>query len=338
MELPARVKYPAKRITTGEMRKRVKNVLEYVGRVQIEEGKRRERAETLGIDAKPLPIKVKRKAVQREEIADSVNVNGQVSARDDVEMEEAIEPPATENGEGSETLADKEHSADEQEPPEGQIEKEEDAEELVEKITTRKGPTSGQLLDELTRDLIAFQETWAAGGFATPVPPWSTTFSNGNGNGNSNGDYPSSGLAREFGASEIGDEEGDGVGEEEREEKGERGDGLEGDEGGAQTALGLGITNGDADGGMAGGGEATSGSEVTRTAEDDGSAEMPEGEEKQVIKVTEEPVDVYREGEILKVVSDIAEDQAHGIVEKQAETEAAIEAEVEAKVEAVEAV
>lgn len=55
LEPPARVRYPAKRITTAEIRKRVRNVLEYVGRVQVEEGKRKERAKLFGIEVNSLP-------------------------------------------------------------------------------------------------------------------------------------------------------------------------------------------------------------------------------------------------------------------------------------------
>ena len=42
-EMPTRVKFPGKRMTIGEMKRRVRSVLEYVGRVQIEAADRRER-------------------------------------------------------------------------------------------------------------------------------------------------------------------------------------------------------------------------------------------------------------------------------------------------------
>ncbi|KAJ9097855.1 hypothetical protein QFC19_006647 [Naganishia cerealis] len=47
LEPPTRVRYPSKRMTIGEMRKRVRNLLEYVGRVQGEEDKRAQRAKLL---------------------------------------------------------------------------------------------------------------------------------------------------------------------------------------------------------------------------------------------------------------------------------------------------
>ncbi|ORY24281.1 hypothetical protein BCR39DRAFT_325129 [Naematelia encephala] len=101
-EPPTRIRYPAKRITTGEVRKRVRHVLEYVGRVQQDEAKRHERAKLIGIDIKPLS-----------------KHDNELEPLDDV----------------------------------------------------LKGPTSAQLLDELTRDLITFQESFVQGMFASPLPP-----------------------------------------------------------------------------------------------------------------------------------------------------------------------
>lgn len=49
LEAPTKIRYPTKRMTIGEMRKRVRNLLEYVGRVQGEEDKRAERARLLGL-------------------------------------------------------------------------------------------------------------------------------------------------------------------------------------------------------------------------------------------------------------------------------------------------
>lgn len=39
-EWPTKVKFPSKRMTIGEMKRRVRSVLEYVGRVQIEAAER----------------------------------------------------------------------------------------------------------------------------------------------------------------------------------------------------------------------------------------------------------------------------------------------------------
>ena len=54
LEPPARVRYPTKRMTTAEIRKRVRSVLDYVGRVQSEEGRRKDRAKLLGIQVQSL--------------------------------------------------------------------------------------------------------------------------------------------------------------------------------------------------------------------------------------------------------------------------------------------
>ncbi|KAK8858658.1 hypothetical protein IAR55_002887 [Kwoniella newhampshirensis] len=129
LDPPARVRYPVKRITTAEMKKRVRNVLAYVGRVQIEEGKRQERAKLLGIDISNLP---------------------KIKFDEDVTMDH-----------------------DQEEQPHSNA-----ASAFAPTNLTK----SMQLMDELTRDLIAFQESFASNGFASPMPPAVATFSNGNGN------------------------------------------------------------------------------------------------------------------------------------------------------------
>jgi len=120
MEPPTRVKYPIKRITTAEVRKRVRNILDYVGRVRLEEEKRRKRAGMLGIDPDPLP-RVKR-----------------VSAEDDGSPE--VERMEVDN-----------------EIPEHDV---------------QDTPSSTQILDEIERDIIAFQETVQTGlnGYSSPMP------------------------------------------------------------------------------------------------------------------------------------------------------------------------
>ena len=118
LEPPARIRYPAKRITTAEMR----NVLDYVGRVKGEEGKRKGRAKILGIEVRSLltlpPVNGK---VHEEE---AMMVDG------DTEATKAKSEP----------------------------------------------PTATQLIDDLTRDLLAYQETFAQGGFASKFPPPIPTF------------------------------------------------------------------------------------------------------------------------------------------------------------------
>ncbi|WVQ96437.1 hypothetical protein IAU59_003542 [Kwoniella sp. CBS 9459] len=128
LDPPARPRFPVKRVTTAEMKKRVRNVLEYVGRVQVEEGKRQERAKLLGISA----------VTERSKSTDGA---AQVDGEGDITMSD--ENPAARNtstsGSGSTPLPE---------------------------------PTkSMQLMDELTRDLIAFQESFTSNGFASPMPP-----------------------------------------------------------------------------------------------------------------------------------------------------------------------
>ncbi|WVW84766.1 hypothetical protein I302_106801 [Kwoniella bestiolae CBS 10118] len=135
LDPPARPRYPVKRITTAEMKKRVRNVLEYVGRVQVEEGKRQERARSLGIKLHK-------------------SHGGDVDGDGDVTMEETREPSFGEEVTGS---------------------------PLPEQTK------SMQLMDELTRDLINFQESFNSNGvsngngngFASPIPLTTSTFSNG---------------------------------------------------------------------------------------------------------------------------------------------------------------
>lgn len=127
LEPPARIRFPVRRMTVAEMRKRVRHMLEYVGKVQVEERKRAERAATIGIVVKPVKPNVRSPA-----------------------------PPPD---------GDDEHVADNIDPPEHD---DMDAEE--------DHRTAAQLMDELTQDLLAFQETYAVNGFASPLPPPISTF------------------------------------------------------------------------------------------------------------------------------------------------------------------
>lgn len=137
MEPPARPRYPVKRITTSEMRKRVRNLLDYVRRVQVEEGKRKERARILGIEVKPLP-------------------------KPAIELEP--EPEVDENGDST------------MDPLPAPAPNSEDGTDPV-----LPGRTSAELMDDLSRDLVTFQEDFAAGMFATPLQLSTATFGVGSG-------------------------------------------------------------------------------------------------------------------------------------------------------------
>ncbi|RXK36770.1 hypothetical protein M231_05931 [Tremella mesenterica] len=118
LEPPSRVRYPPKRITTSEMRKRVRVMLDFVSRVQGEEVKRKERARLIGIDISSLPPRKKRRLVDKDE-------------RDEDEEMPSIQ---------------------------------------------EDGQTSSKMLDELMRDLLAFQDTFAQTAFPSPNLASAPTF------------------------------------------------------------------------------------------------------------------------------------------------------------------
>lgn len=126
LEPPTRVRYPARRITTADVRKRIRNMMDYVSRAQQEESRRKERAGLIGIDLNRLPT-----AVHLDKDGNEQNS---------------------------------------------------DAERLL-ATTFGQGQTSAEMMDELMKDLINFQENFA--GMATagnnfgvsPLPPTSAMFS-----------------------------------------------------------------------------------------------------------------------------------------------------------------
>lgn len=134
-EPPTRVRYPIKRVTTTEMRKRVRNMLEFVGRVQSDESRRAERAQLIRIPTESAP-RPKLPPLEEE-------LNGTARGRQRAPSEEA-----------------EEEDVDMREPsPE---------------VPPTPLPSSSQLLDELTRDLIAFQEAFQTGDFGSlsfVIPP-----------------------------------------------------------------------------------------------------------------------------------------------------------------------
>lgn len=130
-EPPTRVRYPVKRITVSEMRKRVRNVLEYVGRVQIEETKRGERAKQIGIPETLAP-RPRLPPLSEERYGKGKGKHTPV-------------PEHTEDGDGDISMTD--------------------GEAIRTRSPTPTPPTAAQLLEELTADLIAFQEAFHTGDF-----------------------------------------------------------------------------------------------------------------------------------------------------------------------------
>ncbi|KAL1413061.1 Histone deacetylase complex subunit [Vanrija albida] len=129
-EPPTRVRYPVKRITVSEMRKRVRNVLEYVGRVQIEETKRGDRAKQIGIPETLAP-RPRLPPLSEERYGKGKGKYAPI-------------PEPVEDADGDVSMTDAEPVARSPTPP---------------------PPTAAQLLEELTADLIAFQEAFHTGDF-----------------------------------------------------------------------------------------------------------------------------------------------------------------------------
>jgi hypothetical protein len=297
------VRFPAKRITTGEMRKRVRNVLEYIGRVQVEEGKRLERAKALGIEVKPLPPKARK---QKEKVGETEAEKVKMGDEEgDVVMgESTVEAGPTVLGIAEEPGANRAQS------PTAQSKEGDDPEEEEPKITSTTRPTSAQLLDELTRDLIAFQDTWAAGGFLSPLPPSSAVFAG------ANGDWPSSRLAKSVGA-------GQDDGQDQQDQEGGDGEVM----GGVTVHEGQAVENRvpDRDEAVVGGDD-SSGEAIAKDdgAEEAGTGRQLEGpvtldaarEGEGVGRFAEEPVDVYGEGEMSQVVAQPIEEVATSIEDK----------------------
>jgi hypothetical protein len=146
LEPPARVRYPAKRITVGEIRKRVRSMMDYVSKAQTGEEKRRERDQILGIVVTPLPKKGKGKEKADQNESEEHGANG-----DSMDIDE----PSGSGPGARDVLGDIDMNLpdSEAEPP------------------SPPPRTAAELMEELTRDLIAFQETYLSNTSATPLPP-----------------------------------------------------------------------------------------------------------------------------------------------------------------------
>jgi len=245
------------------MRKRVKNVLDFVGRIQKEEVNRSKRAETLGIDSKPLHSKRKRKAKSKSK--GEMDLHKEVS---EASVNGDINPRANGNGlpvlEGSQMNGETEEvDADEDEDDE-----EQDVTGPVERLSTRSGLTSSQLLENLTRDLINFQETWIMGGFVTPVPTASATLPS------HVGEHPLSSLARQVALAMEDEDDGEEQGDEPMPQESPSN---------VEEAVRTQVTL------------------DTESIIVDGSEPISAG--KPTLEVAEEPMDVYREGAVDAIVT-----------------------------------
>ncbi|CAO1623592.1 unnamed protein product [Parajaminaea phylloscopi] len=176
-EAPTKVRFPGKRMTLGEMRKRVRNISDYVTRTQIEAVERGKRMKTLGIRSSPstAPSSATDGSAQSSSQQTPVpeRTQGDVSS----ESRTADVVPSTEAAESSgEKLA--KSSGEQQrdnsqplgaEPPSRDTTSSTAASEpmIIDEV-----PLSMRLMDDLTRELIAFQRKFG-------VPPGSATMSSG---------------------------------------------------------------------------------------------------------------------------------------------------------------
>jgi hypothetical protein len=202
VEPNTKIKFPGKRTTMGEMKKRVRNILEFVSRLQIESVERERRMKFLGIVKESNELQASSSAVDPKE--DQVMQNDQRVATSDAELNE---PAATSNAtiveseaapsDGPEKDTDMkdvdavEISAGEQklgdtkdeslpvlaQPSSSQTLSPSNMVEAGEVATTESkvdstpqlkrftelNSTSMALVDELTRDLLSFQHRYGTG-------------------------------------------------------------------------------------------------------------------------------------------------------------------------------
>lgn len=130
LEPPTRVKYPIKRMTMADMRRRVRSILDWVNKVRADETRRVERTKILGLDISELP------PIPLPE------------ENEDVEMAEVGQEDP--NGESQTTKPARAARVVDDSP----------------RIRHGDGKTAAELLDELSHDLVTFQENYAAGLFA----------------------------------------------------------------------------------------------------------------------------------------------------------------------------
>ncbi|ODO10039.1 hypothetical protein I350_02264 [Cryptococcus amylolentus CBS 6273] len=144
LEPPARIKFPPKRVTSVDIKRRIRTMLEFVGKHQVDESNRVKRAKLIGIKTTSTGV-IKRREERREHAEEK-------ERRADKERERLGR--AQEDGEGDTSM--------------------EEAEVLPELGRTPSPPPisaeapqrkSVQLMTELTERLIAFQEAFSSNDF-----------------------------------------------------------------------------------------------------------------------------------------------------------------------------
>lgn len=178
LEPPTKVRFPTKRITIGEMRKRVRSILEYAGRIQLEEANRNQRAKMLGLEpisAECSEINYKSSSASREssEKHDTAESSGGEATEIVVTRPS---PPAAEDRPpvvsmeatvSSCTLSSDGFGGNRVESEEAAAPKDK-ALPSTDLLPSKSAPNttipkSMQLMDDLTRDLIRFQEMFEPG-------------------------------------------------------------------------------------------------------------------------------------------------------------------------------
>lgn len=146
-EPPTKVRFPSKRMTMGEMRKRVRNISEYVTRTQLEAVERGKRMKALGITLSPESYIDAAATAAAEGNEENTQMPAQAEAEAGATPMEGVEA-ATANGEDKDSAAVK-----------GEASAGASAKEAPAPI-----PLSMHLLDDLSRQIIAFQQKFG-------VPP-----------------------------------------------------------------------------------------------------------------------------------------------------------------------
>lgn len=190
VEPNTKIKFPGKRTTMGEMRKRIRNILDFVSRLQIESTERERRMKFLGIvkEAKAVAVQETTSAESMEEDEPAqVEENKDQGLSVDAEKPETVQVSDEKDKDTTMKDADAEEIIDESSavpkdtlevPSTGPDSPFNNVGTALESVPPLKPtPTLKQftelyspsmsLVDELTRELLAFQQRYGTGAFGT---------------------------------------------------------------------------------------------------------------------------------------------------------------------------
>lgn len=182
-EAPTKVRFPGKRMTMGEMRKRVRNISEYVTRMQMEAVERGKRMKALGIEVG---------LVGDEDEESTLPVEGEGKATDDAMVVEEVAPTATTTSSSAASVSGEEAStalkaedlpstaastaAVQQEdgvlPSSSSLtEESQQSQAQIAQVSPqaekkKRIPVSMRMMDELSRQLMIFQQKYGGSGSA----------------------------------------------------------------------------------------------------------------------------------------------------------------------------